>query len=170
MLNRPQACNDKEMQAIFCCIGWFVVLPLAGCDQQHSNGANELFNDADRRSRESSVIDAGVVLFDRAGYLCIPQDRVGLPHDATVVSLTSSCDCIKPRVVSFKTPNAGYARGILLEYLPYDHALDRDSGSHSRAHLPMNLGVIVQAELSNAQTHTISVELLRTNLIEESKP
>jgi len=166
----PQACKHKGTQAILCCIGWMVFLPLAGCNQQRSIGANELSNNADHRSRESSVIDAGVVLFDRAGYLCIPQDRVGLPHDATIVSLTSSCDCIKPRSVLFMTPNAGYARGILLEVLPNDHAPDLESGSQSKVHSPMNLGVIVEAELANGQTHAISVELLHTNLIEESKP
>ena len=113
---------------------------------------------------DGSRIDAGVVVADRGGYFCLPLERVGLDSQAAIASLTSSCECVRPRVVTYKSGNESWGRGILLEYVAEPTPAQSD-----REYLPANLGVIIEATLADGGKHTFTVDLLHTVLAEEGR-
>jgi hypothetical protein len=39
---------------------------------------------------------------DEPSYLCIPFERLGISEDRVVVSMTSSCDCVRPSLVQYR--------------------------------------------------------------------
>jgi hypothetical protein len=71
--------------AFFYCVGLWMVLSIAGCNQSHSIEALSIARDMASHSQASPTFDAGIVLSDRSGYTCIPLDRIGLPPDAQIV-------------------------------------------------------------------------------------
>ncbi|HEV7281161.1 MAG TPA: hypothetical protein VGN57_13240 [Pirellulaceae bacterium] len=40
-------------------------------------------------------IDAGIILSGRDNYVCFPADAVGIRHDARIVGIKTSCDCVQ---------------------------------------------------------------------------
>jgi hypothetical protein len=61
------------------------------------------------------TIDAGIVLADRARCFCLPLEQVGLPPDAEIVSLESSCKCVGLRLVQYVADRQRIGQAILLE-------------------------------------------------------
>ena len=145
-----------------------MVLSIAGCNQSHSIEAFSIASDVASHSKASPTFDAGVVLSDRSGYTCIPLDRIGLPPNAQIVRLNSSCECVKPRAVVYATPGSNSARGILLEYVPEDLGNNLHQTSQATNHSPMLLGVIVQAHLADGTKREFSVDLLHTTLLDNT--
>lgn len=145
-----------------------MVLSIAGCNQSHSIEALAIASDMASHSNASPTFDAGIVLSDRSGYTCIPLDRIGLPPDAQIVRLDSSCECVKPRVVVYATPGSNSSRGILLEYVPEDLGNNLDQTAQETNHSPMLLGVIVQAHLGDGTKREFSVDLLHTTLLDNT--
>jgi hypothetical protein len=112
----------------------------------------------------SRTIDAGIVLADKAGYFCLPIEPVGLPPDAEIVSLKSSCECVQPSLVRYLADRQRMGQAILLEYLsemPHTGVDREDSASEVR---PANLGVIIQVGLADGKIHDFTVILLHTVL------
>jgi hypothetical protein len=147
-----------------------MALSLAGCNQSRSIESFAVAN-AGAASSNTAVLDAGVVLSDRPGYTCISLDRIGLPLDAQVVRLESSCECVKPRSVVYSTPGSQRGRGILIEFVPFvpdDRDTNFEKDSHATGHSPMLLGVIVQAHLADGTKREFNVNLLHTTLLEKT--
>ena len=162
------ATQQRSNAAFFYCVGLWMVLSIAGCNQSHSIEALAIASDMASHSNASPKFDAGIVLSDRSGYTCIPLDRIGLPPDAQIVRLDSSCECVKPRVVVYATPGSNSSRGILLEYVPEDLGNNLDQTAQSTNHSPMLLGVIVQAHLADGTKREFSVDLLHTTLLDNT--
>ncbi len=145
-----------------------MVLSIAGCNQSHSIEAFSIASDLASHSKASPTFDAGFVLSDRPGYNCIPLDRIGLPPDAQIVRLESSCECVKPRCVTYAAPGSQRARGILVDFVPEDRDTDPEKGSQATQHPPMLLGVIVQVHLADGTRRVFNVDLLHTTLLENT--
>ena len=79
------ATQQRSNAAFFYCVGLWMVLSIAGCNQSHSIEALAIASDMASHSNASPTFDAGIVLSDRSGYTCIPLDRIGLPPDAQIV-------------------------------------------------------------------------------------
>ncbi len=109
-------------------------------------------------------IDAGVVFADRSGYLCLPLQRVGLEARAEVVSLSSSCECVQPRLVEYKVLGEATARGVLLEFV----AEPTSGESSGTSNVTADLSVIIEATLADGAKHTFTVDLLHTVIAEEA--
>lgn len=108
------------------------------------------------------IIDAGVVLADRPFYLCIPLTKVGLRSDEEIISLHSSCDCVRVQIVKFcESGRQATSFAFLLESVS-----DADVGSpgsepdFSPTHLRIEVGV----ELSDGRTHRFFVEFVESAL------
>jgi len=106
-----------------------------------------------------TAIDVGVILPDRAGYLCLPIERLGIEADETLISVESSCECIEPRLVKYLGSDGSQNPAILLDYV--DESVDI-AGTHDPQ--PMNLRVIITVELASGKTHDFTVNLLHTVL------
>jgi len=74
-----------QQRSLSYCVGLWMVLSIAGCNQSHSIEAFSIASDVASHSKASPTFDAGVVLSDRSGYTCIPLDRIGLPPNAQIV-------------------------------------------------------------------------------------
>ena len=134
-----------------------VLICLAGCDVGSLPATD---GSAGLAVREQPVaIDAGVVLADRAGYFCLPTERLGIEAVETLVSVTSSCECIEPRLVKYVGSDGSPKPAILLEYA--DESVGPGGASDPQ---PMNLGVIITVELASGKTHDFTVNLLHTVL------
>jgi len=108
---------------------------------------------------KSTTIDAGVVLHERPGYLCLPLEQVGLKADDAIVSVASSCECIEPRLVQYVSPGGLHKPAILLDYLAEPAGI----ASPIRPQ-PMNLNVVITVELVKGKTHDFTVNLMHTTL------
>jgi len=109
---------------------------------------------------KSTVIDVGVVLHERPGYLCLPLEHVGLKADDAIVSVASSCECIEPRLVQYVGSYGASKPAIFLEYAEKSE----DSGSKTFPQ-PMNLSVAISVELPSGKTHDFTVKLLHAALV-----
>jgi hypothetical protein len=110
------------------------------------------------------TIDAGIVLADRAGYFCLPLEQVGLPPDAEIVSLESSCECVQPRMVQYVAGRQRVGQAILLEYVPEVSSAEVDRKISQSEVQPTNLGVIVEIGLADGTKYDFTVKLLHTQL------
>ena len=106
-----------------------------------------------------TAIDVGLVLSDRAGYFCLPIERLGLKAGETMVSVESSCECIEPRLVKYLGSDGSQRPAVLLDYVAESVGI---AGTIDPQ--PMNLGVIITVELASGKTHDFTVNLLHTVL------
>ncbi len=125
-----------------------------GCDERLDAGASH--------NSASASINAGVVIADREGYLCLPLQRVGLEAEATIVSLSSSCECIRPCLVKYKVPGNSTQQGIVLEFVAEPTEGDASTTENSAA----DLSVIIETTLADGVKHCFTVDLLHTVLTE----
>ncbi len=102
-------------------------------------------------------IDAGVILTDRASYLCVPLSRFGLSSSQYIESISSSCECVKPSLVRYADSSTTSAEGVLLEFVA-------DEPSADPTPLPTALGVIVTCSMTGGETQAVTVSLLHTRL------
>ena len=145
-----------------------MALSQAGCNQSRSIEPFAVVNAGAGPSKTADVIDAGVVLSDRPGYTCISLDRIGLPPDAQIVRLDSSCECVKPRSVVYAAPGSQRGRGILIEFVSADRGNDLGKDLHATGPSPMLLGVIVRAHLADGTQRAFNIDLLHTTLLENT--
>ena len=108
---------------------------------------------------KSMTIDVGVVLANRSGYLCLPLEQLGLKTDDTPVSVATSCECIKPRLVQYVSSGGSHKPAILLDYVNEPGGIASSIGSQ-----PMNLNVVITVELGMGKTHDFTVNLMHTVL------
>jgi hypothetical protein len=102
------------------------------------------------RSASERTFDAGMFFIDEPSYLCIPFERLGISEDRVVVSVTSSCDCIKPSVVKYRNGEQGSKSAIRLSLIAIDDAVNK----HSR---PVSLGVNVIVRYDDDQQQVFVV-------------
>ena len=105
------------------------------------------------------AIDVGVILSDRAGYFCLPIERLGIEADETLISVESSCECIEPRLVKYVGSDGSHQPAVLLDYVDESVGI---AGTIDPQ--PMNLGVIIKVKTASGKTHDFTVTLLHTLL------
>jgi hypothetical protein len=108
----------------------------------------------------SRTIDAGIVLADRAGYFCLPLEQIGLPPDAEIVSLQSSCECVRPRLVQYVADRQRIGQAILLEYIPEVSSAGVDREVSASEIQPANLGVVVEVGLAGGTSYDFNFNFL----------
>ena len=158
--------NSSTAQQLVCFGVWcLTMLALAGCDP--SAAATSSSPTGATTTGRATTIEAGVVLANRAGYLCLPLQQVGLLPDDQILSLSSSCECIAPRMVEYRNSSNAVGRAVLLEYVTETAGAHSDSAADASDHTVANLGVIIEATLADGRRHEFTVSLLHTYLKEE---
>lgn len=114
--------------------------------------------DHDRAVRKSRrpAVEAGVILSNRASYLCWPAERLGIPAEDEIVSLETSCECVEAKVVYYLDPTSQTRRAISLDFIP-----DDDGDAPSR---PANLSVKTSVHLASGNRREFEIGLLHTQL------
>jgi hypothetical protein len=113
------------------------------------------------------VVEAGVIFADRESYLCLPFERLCLPVATSVVSVASSCECVEPQVVAYRTQHGECAKAVLLRFVKEDiEVIDPDAFS-STPIVAASLGVLVDVTLADGSTRSFKVNLLHTLIARE---
>ena len=139
-----------------------VMFAILGCD----SSANAVSRNSHGLETKPSfaTFDAGVVLMDRAGYLCVPLERFGLERPDEVLSVTSTCDCIRPKLVEYASTENSNAWAVLLEF----KRQELSGSSNDSDHGPAKLGVTIDLKMSGGRSHSLTLRLLLTSLTKES--
>jgi len=136
-----------------------------GCDRQTL--AVSTVADTPVKPPEEVLIDAGIIFADRASYLCLPFEKVGLPTDASVVSIESSCDCVSPSLVTYANSESSQASGILLRYVN-ESTFHGDDPKSLPALPPVNLRVVFVLTLAGGRSYEFTVSLMHTYLAQQT--
>ncbi len=141
---------------------WCLIVAIAGCESRLSATDERRLN-LRQSSPLAARIDAGLVFVDRSGYFCLPLERVGLDSGEVVETLNSSCDCVRPSLVEYKSAGGTTARGVMLEYVA-------EVGSGGSDVRPANLGVVIEIGLSAGRKQKFTFELLHTAFAAQERP
>jgi hypothetical protein len=144
---------------------------VAGCEGALPAGIGE------QAVVESSVtrteIEAGIVFADRESYLCLSFERLGLADGDVVTSVNSSCECVQPSVVSYRSPRGQNAHAVLLRFVEEDSKNSPQTElepSDFAVSTPVNLGVLIDVKLADGSDKQFTVNLLHTSLAQEVAP
>ena len=108
-------------------------------------------------------IDAGVILSDRASYLCLPLSRFGLTDDEEIESIISSCECVKPSLVNYADSATTTIDGVLFDFIPEETPLDEPP------HL-MQVGVVITFVTLGGEMLTARLNLSHTHIPSDKRP
>ena len=81
-----------------------LILAAGGCGSPVGFSADATHDSASSltESRKlATVFDAGVLFANEASYLYIPLQKLGIDPAQEIVSIKSSCECVRPSVVRF---------------------------------------------------------------------
>lgn len=98
-------------------VSLLVVFLVSGCQSKATASAALSNTIADRLE-----FDAGVIFADESNYLCIPFERLKLVPSTQIVSIETSCECVRGSVVSYVTPNQTTAYAVRLDFVPEPHS------------------------------------------------
>lgn len=102
-----------------------------------------------------SEIDAGVIFRDRSSYLCVPLSRFGISSSENIELIVSSCECVKPSLVTYADITGTMAVGALFEFISEEAS--SDTGLQ-----PLALGIVVTYTMNDGEIFTIHVNMLLT--------
>lgn len=164
MRQQPTANSQQLVCYGLCCL---VMIALAGCNPPLTDTSSALA--VSTTTIRLTTIEAGIVLADRPGYLCLPIPQVGLLPDDQIVSLSSSCECIQPRLVAYHNSSHVTDRAVLLEFVDEAARSHDDSATDASNRTVASLGVIIEATLADGRRHEFTVSLLHSYLNEEQQ-
>lgn len=129
-----------------------------------SSGSTTLFDSEGLSSApvhsEVTVVNAGVVLGDKESYLCIPVSSFQQNSVDVAVSAKSSCDCIRPELIKYKSSSGGMEDGLMVTFLKEQDVL---SDAQFR---PASLGVGIVVEFRSGKERTVRIDFLSTKRLE----
>lgn len=108
-----------------------------------------------RVSDTVSEIDVGVVFCDRASCLCLPLSRFGVSDRLDVKTISSSCDCVRPSLVRYRSSSTESADGVWLDFIP-------ECADSVVAPEPKRLGIELTVTMVDDRTRTITVNFLQS--------
>jgi hypothetical protein len=108
----------------------------------------------------TGVVNAGIVFANETNYRCMSLEELGLPPNAQVMAIRTSCNCIKVTEVAFLGTAGLVRKGIRLLW---PEEVLKDPASFR----PADLGVSVEIEFratpeSDAQIHSFTLSFLHT--------
>ena len=106
------------------------------------------------RTNSLITIDLGVVFADECYYRCVTFERLGMPKEAHVERIESSCECINSHVVSVET-SQGPVEALLIEYRPVKNV-------DLEVVRPTILAVAITLVLSGGEPCRLSLRFLET--------
>jgi hypothetical protein len=144
---------------------------VAGCEDALPAGTARLV--VVEPSTTRTEIDAGIVFADRENYLCLSFERLGLAEGEVVTSVSSSCECIQPSVVSYRGTQERLAHAVQLRFVKENSKNTQQPeliSSDFAASTPVNLGVLIDVKLADGSDKQFTVNLLHTSLAREVAP
>jgi hypothetical protein len=110
----------------------------------------------------STSVDVGVVFADRHAYTCVPLNRVGIMDADKVISVKSSCECVRPLIVEYYEKPTEIGRALRIDFATEPKVEDSPAA-------PVNLAVAVTFELEGGRAKTASIRFLHTTMVNRTK-
>jgi len=152
------------MRSTLSCFLLLIMLFSFGCDTQIL--AVSTVADTPVKPSEEALIDAGIVFADRDSYLCLPFEKVGLPSDASVASIKSSCDCLTPSLIEYVDANGHFAKAIFLKF--NENATTPEGAGPRLMSQSTQLRVMLDINLITRQNHRIGIKVQNASSVHET--
>ncbi len=154
LLTSSQAHEGIDCKNQFLLIG--ILFPLVtfslGCGSPVGLSA-DLSSSSTTVARKSPIIyDAGVVFANEASYVCIPLEKLGIDVGEDIVSIKSSCECVRPSVVRYLKRKS--VDGVAMRF---------DFAEESKAQVepnPIALGVELTVQFANGGEQSVMIQFL----------
>jgi hypothetical protein len=88
------------------------------------------------------TIDGGLFFVDQPSYACIPFEKLSIAEDRKISSVSSSCECIVPSVVRYRTDAQQFKSAIRLD-------VKTEADRQQRNAKPQSLGVIITVRFAD---------------------
>lgn len=138
-----------------------VLAASAGCDSKE----NRVSFEAHLRSPEivaPCTFEADIIFADEPSYRCIPLDKLRV--SGTVVSLYSTCECIRPSIVDYQATSRETKKALYLDLQPPESDSNLDESSN-------NLSVIVTLIIDDGTTQTVVIDVVHARRVKgQSSP
>lgn len=131
---------------------------LVGCGSftnASSNSVSDFATSDFLNAPSQCVIDAGILFADEASYVCVPLSRLGIADSDELLSVQSSCECVRPSLVYFDKFLGNTARAMRIDFRPGGTNADSK-------HTPSNLAIEVTIKLANGKDKSASIRFLQT--------
>ena len=103
----------------------------------------------------STAFDAGVVFVNEASYLCIPLQKLGIDPSQEILSVKSSCDCVRPSVVRFLQRRSQKGFALRLDFVEETKG-QKDETS------PSSLAVEIKFQFASGTEQSVTIQFLHT--------
>ena len=103
----------------------------------------------------SNRYDAGVLFANEASYVCLPLEKLGIDPSQVIVSIKSSCECVRPSVVRFLQRRSQEGVALRLDFVE-DTQGQKDETS------PSSLAVEIKFQFASGSEHSVTIQFLHT--------
>ena len=97
----------------------FFVALQSGCGP-HADASAKSFAESPSSEQSASakpiVIDAGIIFADEANYLCVPLTQFGIAGSEEVLSVQSTCECSRPRIVNYLESSNRVSHAVRIDF------------------------------------------------------
>ncbi len=142
-----------------------VVTVLVGCDPQSPKAPTALPSVVTLtidKTQNSSQVDLGILFSDQPVYACFCLERFGIKSTEDLRAVESSCECLRPSIVSFYDPRGKSAKALRLDFLPEPKVPASDSKSTS-------LAIRVSLIFHSGDRREVDVLFLESNAVHENE-
>lgn len=126
-----------------------------GCEWNRSAAQAALDSERDTFGNPT-VVDAGIVLLDRDGYLCVPLQRLGISANSEPATVTSSCPCVQAEFIHYAVARGQTSRALLLTFRA-ESPKNLESTDPAAIRKPVELDVKIEIKLENGVKHSLDV-------------
>ncbi len=102
------------------------------------------FSSIDQEKDSTQLIDVGLIFADEASYLCVPLSRFGIASSHEVLSVQSSCACLRPSIVHYHESTNNISRALRIDFV-------QETRSANSNFVPASLAVEITMRLSGGE-------------------
>lgn len=127
----------------------------AGGEDSRLSEQNQTQSTPLRSVDRETAIDAGVFFLSESSYYCVRLECLGIDERRKIVSIASSCNCIRPKIVNYAVGNGTRKTAIRLD-IPSDEMDTK----------PVALSVVITVRFADLGAKSFSVKFLQTTFEE----
>ncbi len=134
-----------------------LILGVGGCDSPIGLTANVTTPTASQLSQPRSSayhFDAGVLFANEASYLCFPIEKFGIDSTQEILTIKSSCECVRPSVVRYQRQQSEEGVALRFDFVEDSQAQDKES--------PVSLAVTIKLQLVSGIEQSVTIQFLHT--------
>jgi len=133
-----------------------LIVASGGCDSLAALSVDATVPIASQSGRTAKNFDAGVLFANEASYLCIPLERLGIGSAQEILSIKSSCECVRPSAVRYVRQISQDGVALRLDFVKDSQAQDNMD--------PVSLAVTIKLQLASGIEQSVTIQFLHTTV------